>query len=165
MFSVDRSCGILSSAALGDRLEKIAYNALPGTLTDDMWAHQYDQEPNQIRCSLSQRPWTTNGPESNLFGLEPNFGCCTANMHQGWPKITASLWMADANGGLAAAVYAPCEVRAIVGRGVPVTIDEETLYPFRDDVVISVRPDHLVQVYRHFQKPHWSDISCFIINA
>jgi len=165
MFSLERSLGILGSAALGDRLEKIAYNALPGTLTDDMWAHQYDQEPNQIRCSLSQRPWTTNGPESNLFGLEPNFGCCTANMHQGWPKITASLWMADANGGLAAAVYAPCEVRAIVGRGVPVTIDEETLYPFRDDVVLTVRPEHPVHFPMHLRIPHWADNTSIRVNG
>ena len=41
--------------------------------SDDMWAQQYDQQPNQIECTLAQRPWTTNGPESNLYGLEPNF--------------------------------------------------------------------------------------------
>ena len=79
--------------ALGDRLEKLAFNALPGTFTDDMWAHQYNQEPNQVECSLHQKPWTTDGPESNLYGLEPNFGCCTANFHQGWPKFTNSLFM------------------------------------------------------------------------
>jgi hypothetical protein len=38
--------------------------------------------------------------ESNLFGMDVNFGCCTANMHQGWPKFAASLWMAAAAEGL-----------------------------------------------------------------
>ena len=98
MFSLEQGLAILGDAALGDRLEQIAYNALPGAITADAWAHQYDQEPNQILCSLSPRPWSTNGPESNLFGLEPNFGCCTANMHQGWPKFAASLWMSDGKG-------------------------------------------------------------------
>jgi len=165
MFSLEHSLAILGTAALGDRLEKIAYNALPGTLTDDMWAHQYDQEPNQIQCSLSQRPWTTNGPESNLYGLEPNFGCCTANMHQGWPKLTARLWMASASGGLAAAVYAPCEVRTTVAGGVAVTIDEETLYPFRGDVVLTVRPEHSVHFPMHLRIPQWADGANIRVNG
>ncbi len=95
MFSLEQSLAILGDASLGDRLEKIAFNALPGAITDDMWAHQYNQEPNQVECSLHHKPWTTDGPESNLFGLEPNFGCCTANFNQGWPKFAASLWMAS----------------------------------------------------------------------
>ena len=95
---------------IGDRIEKLAFNALPGTFTDDMWAHQYDQQSNQVESSLLTRPWTTNGPESNLYGLAPHFGCCTANFHQGWPKFTASLWMATSDRGLAATVYAPCNV-------------------------------------------------------
>jgi DUF1680 family protein len=165
MFSLEQSLGILGTAALGDRLEKVAYNALPGTLTDDMWAHQYDQEPNQIQCSLSERPWTTNGPESNLYGLEPNFGCCTANMHQGWPKLTASLWMAGASGGLAAAVYAPCEVRTTVAGGVPVSIDEETLYPFRGDVVLTVRPERTVHFPMHLRIPQWAEGASIRING
>ncbi len=48
----------------GDRLERLAFNTLPGAMTDDMWAHQYNQEPNQVECSLHHKPWTTDGPES-----------------------------------------------------------------------------------------------------
>ncbi len=92
MFSLERALAITGSA-LGDRLESLAFNALPGTLTDDMWAHQYNQEPNQVECSLHHKPWVSDGPESNLFGLAPNFGCCTANFNQGWPKFANSLWM------------------------------------------------------------------------
>ena len=117
MFSLERALAITGDPALGDRLEKLAFNALPGTLTDDMWAHQYNQEPNQVECSLHHKPWISDGPESNLFGLEPNFGCCTANFNQGWPKFAASLFLlsgdhdSDERDGLVAAVYAPCEVQ------------------------------------------------------
>jgi hypothetical protein len=109
MFSLEQSLALLGDASFGDRLEKLAFNALPGAMTEDMWSHQYDQQPNQVECSLHKEPWTTNGPESNLFGLEPNFGCCTANFSQGWPKFAASLWMTPAQGGLVAAAYSPCE--------------------------------------------------------
>ena len=96
-----------------------------------MWAHQYNQEPNQVEVSLHRKPWTTDGPESNLYGLEPNFGCCTANFHQGWPKFTASLWMYSQDDGLVAALYSPSEVHTEV-RGTPVHLVEETDYPFRE---------------------------------
>ena len=137
MYSLEQSLAILGDARIGDRLERIAFNALPGTFTDDMWAHQYDQEPNQVEVSLHRKPWTTNGPESNLYGLEPNFGCCTANFHQGWPKFAASLWMASHDGGLAAVAYSPCEVRTVVGT-TPVHLSEVTEYPFRGLVTITV---------------------------
>ena len=105
-----------------------------------MWSHQYDQQPNQVLCTLATRAWVSNGPESNLFGLEPNFGCCTANMHQGWPKLVQSLWMLTPERGLAAVTYAPSEVRTVVAGDVAVTISEDTEYPFRESVRLKVSP-------------------------
>jgi len=139
MFSLEQSLAILGDPEFGDRLERLAFNALPGTLTDDMWAHQYNQEPNQVECSLHRRPWTTDGPESNLFGLEPNFGCCTANFSQGWPKFAASLFMISQDDGVVAAAYAPCEVRTVV-RDTHVHVEQETDYPFRGTVHMTVNP-------------------------
>lgn len=78
MFSLENLIGVLGDPSFVDRLERITFNALPGTLSGDMRAHQYDQQPNQVACDIRPRPWTTNGPESNVFGLEPDFGCCTA---------------------------------------------------------------------------------------
>lgn len=77
------------------RLEVLAFNALPATLSEDMWTHQYVQQVNQIACqkTMLMAPWSTNGPYANTFGLEPNFGCCTANFNQGWPKFALSAFM------------------------------------------------------------------------
>ncbi len=161
MFSLEQSLAITGEAKFGDRLEKLAFNALPGTFTDDMWAHQYNQEPNQVECSLHHKPWTTDGPESNLFGLEPNFGCCTANFHQGWPKLANSLFLlsgsqdSDANDGLVAAVYAPCEVQTMV-RGTPVGISEETGYPFRGGVRLTVNPASPLRFPLRLRIPAWA---------
>src|SRR5262249_37282916 len=108
MASLEQLMAILGDVALADRLERIALNALPATFKPDMTAHQYDQQVNQVVCKVSkERVYTNNGPDANLFGLAPNFGCCAANMHQGWPKFAANLWMQTPDGGLAAIAYAP----------------------------------------------------------
>ena len=164
MFSLEQSLAILGDASVGDRLEKIAFNALPGTFTDDMWAHQYNQEPNQVEVSLHQRPWTTDGPESNLYGLEPNFGCCTANFHQGWPKFAASLWMASQDGGLVAAAYSPCVVRTMVG-DIPVEIIEETEYPFRGSIRITVNTGVEAHFPLRLRIPEWAKESKIMVNG
>ena len=122
LYSLQHVVAVNGDVALADRIERVAYNAMPATMSADMWSHQYDQQANQVMCSLNRRRWVSNGPESNLFGLEPNFGCCTANLHQGWPKLVGSLWMATPDNGLAAVVYAPSTVKARVGAAGQVTI-------------------------------------------
>ena len=158
MFSLEQDMAILGDAAFGDRLEKIAYNALPATLSPDLWAHQYDQQANQVICSISNRRWATNGPESNIFGLEPNFGCCTANMHQGWPKLAASLWMSTSDGGFAAVAYGPSEVTSD-----GVTIEERTDYPFREGVSLLVRADKSFPLVLRI--PAWANGATVAVNG
>lgn len=158
MYSLHLLTATLGDPAFGDRLEKIAYNPLPATFTADMWAHQYDQQANQVLCNVHPRAWTNNRPDSNLYGLEPNFGCCTANMHQGWPKLVSHLWMATPDGGLAAVAYAPSEVRARVGRsGVRATIAADTEYPFRGQVRLRVSPAAPVRFELRLRIPRWAE--------
>ncbi len=170
MYSLERALAITGDPALGDRLEKLAFNALPGTLTDDMWAHQYNQEPNQVECSLHHKPWVSDGPESNLFGLEPNFGCCTANFHQGWPKFASSLFLLSGNqnsteqDGLVVAAYAPCEVRTML-RGTPVHIAEETNYPFSGKVLLTINPEAPISFPLELRIPQWAAGASVTING
>lgn len=164
MFSLEHLTAILGDPVFGDRLEKIGYNALPGALTADMWAHQYDQQPNQVLCDIRPRSWSTNGPESNVFGLEPNFGCCTANLHQGWPKLAASLWMASNDNGLAAIVYAPNTVRTVIN-GIGVSVIEDTEYPFRERVSIKIDPDLPVRFPLYLRIPQWADRVTIVLNG
>jgi hypothetical protein len=164
MFSLEQSLAILGDPSLGDRLEKLAFNALPGGMTDDMWAHQYDQQPNQVECSLHKEPWTTNGPESNLFGLEPNFGCCTANFSQGWPKFATSLFMTSPRGSLVAAAYSPCEARVIL-QGTAVDIVEETAYPFRGTIKMTVNPSRSLSFPLLFRMPGWANAAEIVVNG
>ena len=163
MYSMEVALATFGDAQIADRLEKIAFNALPGTFTDDMWAHQYDQQPNQVQVGLNSKPWTTNGPESNLYGLEPNFGCCTANFHQGWPKFTSYLWMKTPDEGLVAALYSPCEVKTII-KGTNIHLAVETDYPFRDSVKATITAEKPVHFPISFRIPMWTKNATIRVN-
>ena len=157
LYSLQHVVSVNGAPTIADRIERIAYNAMPATMSADMWSHQYDQQANQVMCSLNRRRWVTNGPESNLFGLEPNFGCCTANMHQGWPKLVSSLWMATPDNGLAAVVFGPSTVRARVGVASSVSIRETTEYPFKGTVTFAVTPSaEQVRFPLHVRVPSWA---------
>jgi len=137
MFTMEQLTRIFGDGEFGDILEKVAFNALPAAISKDWTSHQYDQQVNQIVCNVAPRSWS-NGPDANLFGLEPHFGCCTANMHQGWPKLTSHLWMADGAGGLAAVSYAPCVVQATVADGAAARLTVSGDYPFRETASIAL---------------------------
>ncbi len=95
MYSYELLYAHTGDAKWTERLEMLAFNALPATISDDMWTHQYVQMSNQIACQRfpGKSLFRTNGNEAHLFGLEPNFGCCTANFNQGWPKFALSSFM------------------------------------------------------------------------
>lgn len=120
-----------------ERLEVLAFNALPATLSEDMWTHQYVQQVNQIACqkTMVMAPWSTNGPYAHTFGLEPNYGCCTANFNQGWPKFALSPFMHNGNT-IISAVMLPsvlCDKE--------ITIKLETNYPFENKMHYSIDCD------------------------
>jgi hypothetical protein len=157
MYSLEVLAGVLGDSRLGDRLEKLAFNALPATFKKDMTAHQYDQQCNQVICSRhGEHVYTSNGPDSNLYGLEPHFGCCTANFHQGWPKFVSSLWMKTADGGLAVVAYAPCAVETKI-QGKPVKVVVETAYPFRDEIKIEITVPEPMTFPLHLRAPGWAE--------
>ncbi len=155
MYSAETLFALTGDPAWGDALERLAFNALPGTLTPDSMGHQYLQQANQIKCTVDPRDWYNNGPDANVFGIEPNYGCCTANLHQGWPKYAANLWMADGENGLAALSYAPCSVRWRAG-GKPVTLTVDTGYPFEGEVRIRVGVSGPTPMKLSLRIPAWA---------
>ena len=112
-----------------ERLEKVAFNALPASISEDVWTHQYVQMSNQMACQKfpGKSLFRTNGSEAHLFGLEPNYGCCTANFGQGWPKLALSAFFHDENGTVLSALPIPSVLRAEEGE-----IRLETEYPFNN---------------------------------
>jgi hypothetical protein len=156
LYSLEHLLSLTGDPAYGDRLERIAFNALPATFAPDMWSHQYDQQVNQVQCTINpDHMWSTNGPESNIYGLEPNYGCCTANMHQGWPKFAAHLWMTTPDHGIAAVAYAPSEA-SFTPHNVPVRIRLASDYPFRDKLELTFHADKPVRFPLVLRIPNWT---------
>lgn len=157
MFSLENLISILGDPKLADRLEKITFNALPATFSPDMWSHQYDQQANQVVCRISEdKVYATNGADANIFGLEPNYGCCTANLHQGWSKFASHLWMKSKDGGLVATAYAPCEVKTELN-GKPVMVSVKTDYPFNDHLNFTIEADQPSKFPIYLRIPEWAD--------
>ncbi|NOY08396.1 MAG: hypothetical protein GXP33_06115 [Spirochaetes bacterium] len=161
MFSFEEIIRVTGDLSWGDTLEEIAYNALPAPVAADGCSHQYNQQVNQIICSVAPRQWYNNGDDSNIFGLEPNFGCCTANMHQGWPKLVRSSWMVEKGKNkepdtLVFVTYAAlsAEIR-LSGTGVKVTMDTD--YPFNGRIILTMQADTDVRFNIKFRIPRWAE--------
>ncbi|PLS01132.1 hypothetical protein CVD27_27045 [Neobacillus cucumis] len=165
MFSLEQLVRILGEGMYADLLERVTFNALPAAISPDWHGHQYDQQVNQVACTLAKRNWTLNGDDSNLFGLEPNFGCCTANMHQGWPKYAMNLWMATVDNGLAAISYAPCTIQAKVANGVDAKVKVLSQYPFRDTISIDLQVSKNAYFSVKLRIPTWCKEPRLLING
>ncbi len=163
MFSLEEMIRITGDPVYGDLLEQVAYNALPATFKPDMWAHQYDQQVNQVSATVARRNWTDNTDDSNIYGLEPHFGCCTANMHQAWPKLAKSLVMATDNG-LAVIAYAPCLASVIIEGGIKVQLTVKTTYPFDSAIELTVGLSEPASFPLLLRIPAWADGAAIKLN-
>lgn len=156
MYSLEWLLAIDGEASWGDRLEQIAFNALPATFSPDMWTHQYDQQANQIACTRQDETvFLTNGGDANLFGLEPNFGCCTANLSQGWPKFARSTLLRSTDeDGIMVASYAPVQLKTRIN-GILVKLNIETDYPFHSQVRLKISTEKPVSFPLWLRIPQW----------
>ena len=159
MYSLEQIYSCDGGAKWGDKLEYIAYNAYPATLSEDMWAHQYDQMINQVECSILQEgkaPFTTNWVNSHIFGLEPNYGCCTANMHQAFPKFALSAFMQSSDSdNIYSTVLAPSILTTKI-KGVKIKISLETDYPFKDTLKYIISAESKINFAFGIRIPAWA---------
>lgn len=159
MYSLENLVEITGRVDYADRLEKVAFNALPAQTTDNFMGRQYYQQPNQIivdeGVGRKRNFITQHSLTETCFGLNNGYPCCTTNMHQGWPKFVKSLWMKTNDGGLAAMVYGPNSVDTEVN-GVRVKINEQTNYPFENTIRFEISAGEIVEFPLHLRIPSWA---------
>ncbi len=168
MFTLENQLAITGQVGFADHLEKIAFNALPTQANDAFTARQYFQQANQVMLTRHVRNFDINhGGTDACYGLLTGYPCCTSNMHQGWPKFTQNLWYATPDKGLAALVYSPSQVKATVAGGTPVTVVEETSYPFGETIRFTVTTDKkgkAVSFPFHLRIPEWCKKAVITVN-
>jgi hypothetical protein len=83
MYSFETLGDVLGDVEFFDRAERAAFNALPASATKDGSAHNYLSQANEVVAKVSDpHVWATDGPYATVYGLSPNFVCCTANHPQ-----------------------------------------------------------------------------------
>ena len=166
MFTLENSLQITGNVNYGDQLEKIAFNALPTQVSDDYATHQYFQQANQVMITRQMHNFGDNHGGTDLcYGLLTGYPCCASNMHQGWPKFTQNLWYVTPDKGIAALVYSPSEVVTKVAGNVPVTITEETNYPFEESIKFTIKPKITVNFPFHLRIPKWCKKAIIKVNG
>lgn len=156
---------ILGDASIGDQLEKVAYNALPGGLTHDIKGLQYYQQSNQLISKYGYYGFGQNYDNGNMPGPYSGYGCCCYNFHMGWPYFVKSMWAATYDKGLAVMAYGPSTVTALVGEGKQVIIREMTDYPFDETLTFTLTTSEDVAFPLKLRIPAWCDNPQVKINA
>lgn len=169
MFSLESMVEITGDVEFADYLEKLAFNPLPAQISDDFCSRQYFQQANQVEVTRHPRNFNVAyDGTAQLFGLLTGYPCCTANMHQGWPKFVQNLWYATPDEGLAALIYSPSTVTAKVSGNKDVTIVESTNYPFEESIKFTIKfqdakDNSTFPLY--FRIPEWCKNAKYSVNG
>lgn len=170
LYSLEEMYRITGDNTYADLIERIAYNALPTQITDNADARQYYQQINQVQVTREPRNFSTPHRHTDiLFGQMTGYPCCTCNMHQGWPKFTQNLWYKTTDGGLAAMLYSPSKVSTTLASGVEVVIEEQTNYPFEEQINFTISFPNRKQKSAEFplelRIPEWSKGYTLVVNG
>ncbi len=130
MLSSEIALRILKESYIGDRLESLAYNALPNGYSYDYKGHVYYILQNQLLASKGYHGFDCDHGDSSAFGAPCGFDCCFSNNHMGWPKFVQSMWMASKKG-IVAAAYGPSSVNYD-----GISFKEVTNYPFDSKITL-----------------------------
>lgn len=138
-----------------DHAEDVAFNTYPAAIMPDFKSLHYLTAPNMVICDdkdhcpgiMNSGPFLMMNPFSSR--------CCQHNHAQGWPYFTENLWLASPDNGAFAALYSACKAKIKVGNGTMVVFDEQTNYPFDDQIVITLSMPQTTQFPLYLRVPGW----------
>ena len=167
MYSLEQIISISGETHYMDALERMTFNALPAQTTEDFYHRQYFGIANQVEVKKGIYNFSLpfSRKMNNVYGPFAGYTCCTANMHQGWPKYISHLWYATTDGGVAALVYGPNKLETKLPNGVELTIDEQTQYPFEDQIKFIVQPSKPSDFPIEFRVPIWCKEAIIHVNG
>jgi DUF1680 family protein len=152
IYSLAYSYFAIGDPDYADRAELTAFNALPAAVSADWWSHQYMTEPIQpFSKDLPATPFYDDNTQSETFGLEFNYPCCTVNHPLGYPKFTMYSYLKKGKTGLVHAFLRPGRLNTEF-QGKPVSIDYQTDYPFNTSLLYLVECQDPFELYLRVPK-------------
>ncbi len=160
---------ISGDARFGDQIERVIFNALPGSILKDFKALQYFSCPNQVVATrTSNHNPMSRGDNRMTFRPGHPVQCCTGNIQRAMPNYTARMWMRGGDGQgaeeIAAALYGPGRLETSVS-GVALSIEAQTGYPFEEGVRFTLRPAQAVRFTFSLRIPAWCRRASIAING
>ena len=156
LWSVGYFLQATGKAGYADQLEKIAFNALPGSITKDFTRLQYLSSPNQVLATpFSNHSHFMRGENAwRQYKANHIPECCGGNLHRVMPNYVLRMFLADASGAPVAATYGPAELRYRYA-GVNYRIVEETEYPFEPEIRFRFELETALEMPFTFRIPGW----------
>jgi len=154
-------------AEYADKIERACFNAALGAVRADFRGLQYFSCPNQVIAARnSNHNFFFRGDKWMSYRPNPGTECCPGEVHRIMPNYASRMWLATADGGLAAALYGPSRITAKVGAARrEVTVVEETHYPFSERIDFQVRTDRPAAFPLHVRIPGWCDGAEIYVNG
>ena len=113
----------------------------------------------------NKRPGFDNGGCQLAYSPHTIYRCCQHNVSHGWPYYAENLWLATADNGLCASLYAASRVTAKVGNGSEVVVTEDSDYPFSEIVILKVSAAQTARFPLYLRVPRWSGAAVLQING
>src|SRR5690606_18660741 len=156
MYSFESLLKITGDSVWADRCEEVAFNSLPAALMPDLKGLHYLTAPNLVQCDRRHKdPMVQNAGDMFSFSPYEQYRCCQHNVSHGWPYYVRHLWLATADNGLAVAMYGASSVKAKVGDGAEVVIEQATGYPFEGIVDFTIKTARPVTFPLALRVPGW----------
>ena len=155
MYSLSYLYQTLGDNYFADRCELAAFNALPVSITGDHWARQYlalASEPYSEQLD-DPNPFFNVGDYGIIYGLEPNYPCCTVNMPQGLPKFLSASFAQSGDNGLVHALLGPAQVTTTTPSNTTITVICNTNYPFSSELYYNISTSASFTLY--LRVPSW----------
>lgn len=149
-----------------DRMEKIVYNALEGSITKDFANLQYLSGVNQVLAT----PFSNNSHFLRGYSAWRQYRnnhfpeCCGGNVHRTMPNFAIRMWMQDSAGAPVATFYGPSTFSWEFD-GAELSVTEDTLYPFDGKIDFKFAMNKSVNMPFTFRIPTWCTEATATING
>ena len=152
------------NAHYGDKIERIAFNAIQSARLSNGKAISYQTSDNRYSATI-------DGGIGGRFKYSPTHegiaSCCPANHTRFITYYTSNMWMQkkSSKDAITATLYGPCTLKTEID-GTEVEINEITDYPFSETVTFDFNVEHPVEFDIFLRVPEWvKEIDVKLING